>query len=86
MKNFKKIAGINLLILFVYSLLLRLGGDAQGLTVVLGSCILIIFQVATNFIISLVCYAQSKSDLGNSYMLTAFIVAVIGFATCTMIH
>jgi hypothetical protein len=88
MKNFKLIAGINLAVLFIYTVLVRLipmSGDNQGLGIVIISCFLIFFHVVINGIISIVYYSQSENQLGNSYMLTAAMVAVIGFATCTIV-
>jgi hypothetical protein len=89
MKNFKLIGGINLGILFVYNVLVRLAitrGDNHGLGIMIILCFLIIIQVVANGITAIVYYGIKNNGMGNSYMLSAASVAIIGFAACTMIH
>ena len=87
MKDFKKIAGVNLGVLVIYNIWVRMSShnhDWSGIMLTL--CILIIFQVTINGIISLVYYGTNNNKVGNSYMLSAALVAIIGFAACTAIR
>ena len=89
MKNFALIGGINLAALFLFNVLVRLGpanGDNHGLGMVITLCFLITIQVFINGITSLLYYGSKNKGMGNSYMLSAVLVAIIGFAACTAIH
>lgn len=87
MKNFKAIAGVNLAILAIYTVLIRVfppHGDNEGLGIVIISCYIIIIHVVINGILAVV--FSGDKPISKSFMLSALVVAIIGFATCTMIH
>jgi hypothetical protein len=80
MKDLNKIAGYNLLFIVVYSILIRVVWDkSTGMMVAL---FLVPVQVLAIFITSMTYYGSRKTELGNSYLLTAFLVLIIGFGAC----
>ncbi len=87
MKNFGKILGYNMLIMLVYTAGIHIvcgGGKNEGGMVIL---IIMIFPVAlhalVNFIISMVKFFYNKdSGQGGSYLLSTFLVGIIGFGAC----
>src|ERR1700739_2130569 len=81
MKNLGKIAGTNIAVIVVYGILLRVSGT-DSWNVVLVSMMLVIFQVLINFVLSLMHYSGKERELGNSYMLTTFLVLIVGFGVC----
>jgi hypothetical protein len=81
MKNLGKIAGINIAIIVAYGILLRILGT-ESWNVIMISMMLVIFQVLINFVLSLMHYSGKERELGNSYMLTTFLVLIVGFGVC----
>ena len=85
MNNIKKIVGINMIILVIYTILVNIanrGGSEAGLGIALGLASLIFFQVITNVIMCLICFGDKKSELGKAYLLSAGMVLLIGFSSC----
>jgi hypothetical protein len=80
MEKLGKIAGYNILFIFAYDIILRLATD--NMSVMFISMILIILQVLYNFIASITYYSSKQTRLGNSYMLTTFLVLIIGIGVC----
>jgi hypothetical protein len=86
MKPLKKIAGINLLILFAYSALIRIfnSGSAQGAA--MGILIMSAFAVGLHVLICLVVtaieYGNKTKELGRAWLLSSGIVLLVGFSTC----
>ncbi|HXP49674.1 MAG TPA: hypothetical protein VN922_06970 [Bacteroidia bacterium] len=80
MKDLNKIAGLNILFIIVYSIVIRFAWD-KSTEVVVAMC-LVPIQVLANFITSMSYYGNRKTELGNSYLLTAFLVLIIGFGAC----
>lgn len=78
MKN-KNIHLINLGILAAYMLLLTIGGSKGS--VIITSIIPIVLQVFINLILFLVNAGKDKS-LSHTYLLSAFLVLLIGFSSC----
>ena len=82
MKSLKKIAGINLVLILVYSALIRLvigTGNNQAL----GLMILSAFAIALHVLICVIVSAVHKDkDMGKAWLLSAGIVLVIGFSVC----
>ena len=86
MKNFRKIIGINLLILLAYNVLFFASSFSSGITAIYTFSIYIILsitaQVLTNFILALYFFSVKKGDIGKSYLLSTAVVLIIGFSTC----
>ncbi len=87
MKSLKKIAGINLLVLLAYSVVIRLvssGGGKQDTT--MGILIMSAFAVGIHVFICLIvtakAYANSSKDTGRAWLLSSGIVLLVGFSTC----
>jgi len=80
MDRIRKIAGYNLLALVIYTALNGLIGGVILLAV------LIALHFFFNFILGIVHLAQSKFTDGKAYMLSAFLVVLIGFSACFGIY
>lgn len=83
MENIKTIAGINLLVLLIYMGLINVSstGAERELAVLLIAAFVIVFHVVLNLLIALVLFIR-KNKQAKSFLLSAFIVLVIGFSTC----
>ena len=84
MKPLNKIAGINLLIMLLYSVVIRVisGGKGGGS---MGILILSAFAVGIHVFICLIVAAtniEKKSGLGKAWLLSSGLVLLIGFSTC----
>ena len=85
MKNSSKILGINMLILFAYitAVYLTYSGEREsGLAILIVNMFLVGTHVLVNFIISMVKFSAGDKELGKTYLLSTFLVLVIGFASC----
>ena len=85
MNSFKKVAGINLAILLIYTLLSNIGassGSERGLQVVVLMALLICIHTGINFLASIVFFIQKNRVQGRNFLLSALIVLVIGFSAC----
>jgi hypothetical protein len=87
MKALKKIAGINLAVLFAYSVLIRVlsgSGGKQGAA--MGILIMSAFAVGLHVLICLVVssieYRFKDQGLGRAWLLSSGIVLLVGFSTC----
>jgi FtsH-binding integral membrane protein len=86
MEKFGKIIGINLLILIVYSLISNLLGKLDGeLTMIMVMVICILIQTGVCFGFGIKKFTESKKQEGGIYLLTCFLVLIIGFGTCTQL-
>ena len=84
MRSLKKIAGINLVLILVYSALIRLVYGA-GNNTSLSRMIMSAYAIALHILICLVLagvYFNKNKDMGKSWLLSAGIVLVIGFSVC----
>jgi hypothetical protein len=88
MKDFQKIAAVNLIILVLYSIIIRVvtggpgtGNDA-GLGILVLSAIVIILHVFVNLVIMVVYYAQKNNELGKAWLFCSGLVLLVGFSTC----
>mgnify|MGYP001765214409 CR=1 FL=1 len=86
MNAVKKIGGINLGILLLYSILARLsdtqGGTYKGLGFMTMMMLFVGLHVVINLIICLVQFSRRNKELGRAYLLSSIIVLVIGFSAC----
>ena len=85
MKPLKKIAGINLAVLFAYSVLIRVlnRGDSQA---GMGILVMSAFAVGVHVLVCLIAaaaeYAKKTKELGRAWLLSSGIVLLVGFSTC----
>jgi len=86
MKPLKKIAGINLAVLFAYSVLIRVlngGGEHGGsMGILLMSAVVVGLHVLICLIVSAVTYGDKSKELGRAWLLSSGIVLLVGFSTC----
>ncbi len=86
MEKFGKIIGINLLILFAYSLISNLLRKLDGdLTMIIMMAMSILVQTGICFGFGIKKFTENKKQEGGIYLLTCFLVLVIGFGTCTQL-
>ncbi len=80
MEDIKKIAGVNLVILVVYSALCTFSGDPYVPLVFMA------FGVGMHtiilFFISLYHFVRKENALGRTFLLTGALILVIGFSSC----
>lgn len=83
MSDIKQIAGINLLILLLYMVLINVSstGSERELGLLIFSSFAIVAHVAVNVLIAIVFFIKKKNS-AKSYLLSAAIVLVIGFSSC----
>jgi hypothetical protein len=87
MNPIKKIAGINLLVLLVYSLFIRIASSGSGhneedLGIIIFSAMFVGLHVLVCFVISLRNFAWNNRKLGRAWLLSAGIVLLVGFSVC----
>ena len=86
MKSLKKIAGINLAVLFTYSVLVRMANIGAGREAAMGILIMSAFAVGIHVIICLIVtaieYGNKAKELGRAWLLSSGIVLLVGFSTC----
>lgn len=91
MKDFNKIIRINLLVMLAYavvSLLFGLfdrntsAGTYDGLGFAVFMMVLIALQIAVNFILMIVKFVQGNREMGVSYLVSMFVVGLVGFSSC----
>jgi hypothetical protein len=84
MSELKWVAGINLAILLIYSLLIRVvSGVSEGqLTILVASAFAIGVQVIFNIFVSIVFFIMRKNELGKSFLVGSALVLVLGFSVC----
>jgi hypothetical protein len=85
MKSITKVAGINLVILLIYSIYLFFAfrKDNEGeLAIMIFSAMLIGIQVVGNFIASLIFFIRKDKEMGKACLLSSLIVLIVGFSAC----
>jgi len=84
MNSLKKIAGLNLLIMLIYTLLVSVlsTGNQWQMGFMIFMAVLIAVHVGINFIVSLIFFVQRNRNMGRNYLLSALLVLAIGFSTC----
>jgi hypothetical protein len=87
MKSLARIAGINLLVLLGYSILIRLlnggGGHNDGaMGILLMSAFAVGLHVVICLIVTAVEYGNKAKELGRAWLLSSGVVLVVGFSTC----
>lgn len=85
MDEIKKIAGINLLILLIYTIILPLLPSSpreRGYVILFVGCVLIGIQVGVNLVAAIVLFILGKKGLALSFLATAPLILLVGFSTC----
>jgi hypothetical protein len=86
MKPLKKIAGINLAVLFTYSVLIhafnRGGGQGAATGILIMSAFAVGLHVLICLIVTLIEYGNKAKELGRAWLLSSGIVLLVGFSTC----
>ena len=84
MNNLKWVAGINLIILLIYTIVTNVTahGSERGLAIVIMMAIYIAIQVGLNLVVALVFFANDDKAFAKSFLLSAGIVLLIGFSVC----
>jgi mannose/fructose/N-acetylgalactosamine-specific phosphotransferase system component IID len=84
MKQFKRIAGINLLVLLGYSLFIRLinSPGQHGLQIVIESAFVVGLHVLVALIFTAVEYSNRRTEHGRAWAWSAGIILLVGFSTC----
>lgn len=83
MKNTVLIAGVNLVVLFAYSLLIHLNARPEGMST--GVIIQLAYAIAIHVFLCLVIaflMPPERDDLNKAWLLSAGVVLVVGFSTC----
>jgi hypothetical protein len=82
--SLKKVAGINLAILLIYTLIANATatGHERGLQVMVLLAMLIAVHTGIVFLISIIHFASKNKVAGRNFLLSALIVLVIGFSVC----
>lgn len=83
MKDIRKIAGINLLIMLAYMVVINLTstGQERELAVLLLSAFAVGIHVAISVLIAVIFFIQ-KNPMAKAFLLSAGLVLVIGFSSC----
>jgi hypothetical protein len=85
MTSLKKIAGVNLVILLIYSILIHVlsgGGRDASLGIMIMSAFVIGSHVIICLIITAATYGNKNKELGKAWLLSTGIVLLVGFSTC----
>jgi hypothetical protein len=84
MSDLKKIVGINLLILVIYSLLIHFtsSGGEEELVILVLSAFAVGGHVAITVIVALVYFFSRNAPMGKAFLLSALVVLVVGFSAC----
>ena len=84
MSDLKRIVGVNLIILLLYSLLIYVsaGRDEGELAILLLSAFAVGGHVTILFIVALVYFFSGNMQFGKAFLLSALVVLVIGFSAC----
>jgi hypothetical protein len=87
MKNFGKVAGINLGILLLYSLVIRLitmrgSSDQRPLGIMIFSAVVVGLHVLVCLLTSLSAFGSRNNEIGRVWLGTTGVVLLVGFSVC----
>jgi hypothetical protein len=87
MKNFGIVAGSNLGILLLYSLVIRIifmsdNSRDRPMDILYTSAFAVGIHVIVCFLISVIAYVSGKSEWGKAWLATTGVVLLIGFSVC----
>lgn len=88
MKQIKKIIGINLIILLVYTFIIQCIGQlekdqhGQVLLVIVFNTVALIAHVVMNLLFAIFFSFNDKNSQGKAFLLSAIVVLLVGFSCC----
>lgn len=88
MNQIKKIIQINLVILFIYTLVIQLVAQVQpdqhyqGILVLVLMMYTLIAQVGINLLLAIYFFFKDNSEQGKTFLLSSLIVLLVGFSCC----
>ncbi len=82
MSQIKKILGINLLVLLVYSISIQIFCTSYDLFIL--PAMMILFQVVLNLFLSVANFGRGEKERGKAFLLSSGLVLVIGFSICSV--
>ena len=89
MKNFGKIAGINIALLLAYSVVIRIIANSESkssndrsLSIVVFSAFVVGFHVAACLLIMIIAFATGRRESGQAWLATTGVVLLVGFSVC----
>lgn len=87
MENLKKIVGINLAIMLVYTLLMQAWAQSVdehyiSLGVLLFTMYIVGAHVVVNLVVSLFYFFKNNKDMAKAFLLSTVIVLLVGFSSC----
>ena len=82
-----KVIGINLLILFVYTILINavvVSGEHSHRSIRISLLLMdkIGLHTIINFVLSIVFFIIKRNDLGKAFLLSTAVVLIVGFSSC----
>lgn len=88
MNTIQKIVGVNLLIMSVYIIVVGLISNELlfGTMLLLPLHVLLLFVISVGYYISYINDKENKGEelkIAKAYFLTSFVVAVVGFSSCS---
>lgn len=85
MNETKKVVGINLFIILVYSIIIRSlagNGSEKGLEIAVDTAVIITVQVFLNIMLWLILSFMRKDKLAKVFLISSGIVLLVGFSSC----
>ncbi len=84
MSEIKRIAGMNLLILILYMAIIHFTckTDKEGMSVLIVSALAITLHIFILLINCILNFIHGHKANGRAYLLSVFLILVIGFSTC----
>jgi hypothetical protein len=87
MNQVKKVVGINLIILLVYTIIYGIGGMMEsGQYKGMGAMIMMMMAVGAHvgilLLISIIRFASKNKESGRAFLLSGLLVLLVGFSAC----
>lgn len=85
MKNVKTIVGINLLVILVWSILIRTwvtGGNIHSVSILEASAYAVCLHVVACMAIAGIAFLLKKHEVAKTWLLSAGVVQLVGFSAC----
>jgi hypothetical protein len=88
MEQFKKIIGINLAILLIYTVIIQFIAHSQAdqghnpLVLLILTMYALIAHVGVNLLISIFYFFKGNNDKGKAFILSTIITLLVGFSAC----
>lgn len=85
MKNLSVVAGVNLAIVFVWSIIIRTevtGGNIHSVSILGASAYAVCLHVLACLVVSVIAFLLKKHEVAKTWLLSAGIVQLVGFSAC----